>query len=193
MELLSPGPVADIGAALIARLTLAFPPEKFTHEFIPAKLDGSMWTRLLRRTPFVGLGFAGLAEGHGGADLFNGTSEWVVFLVTKNERGPFERFFGDELAPGALQMMQTAIGALQGLTIIGHGSVGVSSAANSYAEEWKDDALAMIQLSLTVRTAFSLRDVVKDIPAAGFASTSITWSFNGGQTIALTEINEGNT
>ncbi len=197
VSLRSPGPVIQIGEAISARLKRVFPETKFEHAFVPAKLDAAQWIKLLRRTPFVGLGFADIVPKPESGQQFIGHVTWAVFLATRNESGPRQRFYGDAVAPGVLQMMQAAVGMLQGHTLRDGdtklGSVFVAHAANAYAEDWKDDTLAMVQLGLSVAITFGLVDVIdgEDTWAATLESTQVKWSFDGGASTALVENTTG--
>jgi hypothetical protein len=196
LYIVSPGPIVQIGEALAERLKLAFPPEKFSHEFMPAKLDAAQWNKLLRRTPFVGLGFSDIEPKHESGSQFVGPVTWAVFLAVRNESSPKARFYGDKLAPGVLQMMQVAVGMLQGHTLMCGatklGTVGAVRAVNAYAEEWKDDQVAMVQLSLHVPLTFGLNEVIGgEATEAGTLNTTVQWSFDGGANIALTDTTTG--
>lgn len=198
LYIVRPGPIAAIGLALAERLKLAFPPEKFEHHFVPAKLDGAVWAKLLRRTPFVAVGFAAVEGNRGGSSsLFTGTTGWTIFLATRNERGPRERFFGDSMAPGALQMAQAAIVVLHGYRLlvdgVGVGTVNVQSAANSYAEDWKDDAVALVTLEALVPVSLSVPAVLggDDVVPGSIDGAVITWSFDGGGTAPLIDQTTG--
>jgi len=179
-----PGPIAGMGLAIERRLKFAFPETKFSHDFVPARLDAAAWDKLLRRTPFVGLGFAQM-EPHGAAGRgFNGSAHWVVFLVTRNEAGAKSRFFGDKLAPGVLQMMQVGIAMLQGHTLCGEDGVRIGTIAdlraeNSYAEDWKSDAAAMIALAFSVPISFGVTEALADVDVGLLDGASVTWSFDG--------------
>ena len=189
-DILTPGPVAAIGLAIIARLKLAFPESKFEHAVLPAKLDAALWSKLMRRTPWVGFGWTRLEPKHEGGSQFIGRAIWTLFLVTQNQRGTFERFFGDSLAPGLLQMTQVAVAYLQGHNVPGIGSLTVSDVQNGYAEDWKDESLALTVLEIGCGLSFTLSDVVSEIDGADMTG-AITWSFNGGANAAPTETETG--
>jgi len=194
----SPGPIAAIGDALAERLKVIFPAEKFEHNFVPARADAAVWNKLLRRTPFVGIGFA-MVEGNkgGSSSQFVGTTVWPIFLATRNEAGPRQRFFGDKLAPGSLQMTQAAIGVLHGRVLsaggVKLGTVSIQSAANSFAEDWKDDTVALITLEATVPVTLPVTAVLggEDTIPADIDGAKITWSFDGGATTPLTDQTTG--
>lgn len=176
-----PGPIAGMGLAIERRLKFAFPETKFSHDFVPARLDAAAWDKLLRRTPFVGLGFAQLEPHSSSGRSFLGQAHWVVFLVTRNEAGAKARFFGDKLAPGVLQMMQVGVAMLQGHTLCDDGgAIGTIAdvrAENSYAEDWKSDAAAMIALAFSVPVSFGVAEALADVDVGLLDGASVTWPF----------------
>ena len=178
-----PGPIAGIGLAIAERLKHAFDVKKFTHDFVPARLDDATWQKLLRRTPFIGLGFVGLKPHHSSGRIFDGHAHWALFLVTRNEAGPQARFFGDKLAPGVLQMMQVAVAMLQGHTLRQEGeaigTIGNLEAENAFAESWKDDAAAMIALTFAVPIAFGVTEALADVDVGLLDGATVKWSFDG--------------
>jgi hypothetical protein len=197
LNIRSPGPIIQIGEAIARRLEVAFPPARFSHEFMPAKLDAAQWMKLLRRTPFVGLGFVDIEPLHESGSMFVGPVSRTVFLVSRNEGGPRQRFYGDKLAPGVLQMTQVAVAMLQGHTLLDGttklGTIGALRAVNAYAEDWKDDTIAAVQISLHVPITFGLADVVdgEATVAATLAGTTVQWSFDSGASTALIENTTG--
>ena len=187
-----PGPIAAMGEAIAARLRFAFPPAKFSHDFVPARLDDPLWQRLLRRTPFVGLGFVQLEPHNSSSRAFVGAAHWAVFLVTRNEAGPRPRFFGDKLAPGVLQMMQVGVALLQGHTLFGEdgsaiGTIAEVRAENSYAETWKDDTAAMVMLTFAVPISFGVTEALADVDVGLLDGAGVAWSFDAGASVALSE------
>ena len=189
---ITPGPLAEIGRALQARLQLVFPVLRFQYDVVPAKITADIWKQLLKRTPFVGLGW-NMIRKSGGDDtrLFEGISSWSVFLVVKNPSSVSARYFGDAQGAGLFLLTQAAIGVLHGFTIPGYGSVQVSQAGNVYAETWDDDAAA-VMLDLTVGTTLPLPEVVS---APGdldeFAAMMAEWNF-GGADVLTDQIVVGN-
>lgn len=185
LRIIMPGPVARVGDGIAERLKLVFPEAQFEHSFVPAKLDGALWNKLVRRPPFVGLGFLEMDPKPGSNTQFVGDVRWAVFLATKNAHSPRARFFGDKFAPGALQMMEVAIAVLQGWTLKGFGPCAVIGAANSFIEDWKDDTLAMTTLHLSMRINFAPSDVLAGIDPCTLSGGTVTWSFAGGTNPAL--------
>ncbi len=175
---IGPGPLALIARALQARLQLVFPATRFQHDIVPAKITPEIWKQLLRRTPFIGLGWNAVNNGLDGR-LFEGLSSWSVFLVVKNPASVPARYFGDTQGAGLFLLTQAAIGVLNGYTIEGFGSVRVRQAGNVYAESWDDDAAAVI-VDLDVTTTLALPELVS---APGdlneFSAMMAEWNFGG--------------
>lgn len=186
-----PGPIAGMGLAIAERLKCAFDPKKFTHDFVPARLDDAMWQKLLHRTPFIGLGFVGLEPHSSSGRSFVGHAHWAAFLVTRNEAGPKARFFGDSLAPGVLQLMQVGVAILQGHTLCHEGArvgtIAEVKAENAYAEGFKDDAVAMVMLTFAVPISFGATEALADVDVGLLDGASVSWSFDGGTSVALSE------
>ena len=175
---IGPGPLALIARALQARLQLVFPATRFQHDIVPAKITPEIWKQLLRRTPFIGLGWNAVSNQLDGR-LFEGLSSWSVFLVIKNPASVPARYFGDTQGAGLFLLTQAAIGVLNGYTIEGFGSVRVRQAGNVYAESWDDDAAAVI-VDLDVTTTLALPELVS---APGdlneFSAMMAEWNFGG--------------
>jgi hypothetical protein len=182
------GPLALTGAALSDRLKLVFPPERFTHGFMPAKIDQAAWKQITRRMPFVGLGWTEVAAREDAGRLFDGTSHWTVFLVTRNSAGIAQRYFGDALGPGLFQMVQAAIGVLHGWTIEGSpdgdkgriGTVAVTRAGNLFAEGIDLDDSAIAGLDLVAKFTLPVPAAVHGDEPDILKTLGIDWQFNGG-------------
>ena len=159
-------------------MQLVFPTTRFQHDVVPAKMTPEIWKQLLRRTPFIGLGWNAVSNQMDGR-LFDGQSSWSVFLVLKNPASVTARFFGDSQGAGLFLLTQAAIGVLNGFTIEGFGSVRVTQAGNVYAESWDDDAAAVI-VDVSVSTTLPLPEL---ITAPGdlneFSQMMATWNFGG--------------
>lgn len=174
--LTSGGPLFDLYAAIDARLRAAFPPAKFTHGTIPAKLTAAAWQRLTQRTPFVGLGWTGIRPDRREGRLFEGVAEWSVFLVADGAT-PRALLTGDALGPGILGMTQVACAALQGLTVPTAGTVGIEQAAHLYGEEWAQDNRALVALTIGAPVGL-LTDPSQAAALADFDRFGITWAFS---------------
>jgi hypothetical protein len=180
---IGPGPLAQTARALQARLQLVFPTSRFQHDIVPAKITPEIWKQLLRRTPFIGLGW-NTVDNTGDGRLFEGPGSWSVFLMVKNPASVTARYFGDSQGAGLFLLTQAAIGVLQGYTIEGLGSVHVHRAGNVYAESWDDDAAAVI-VDVSVGTTLALPDLVS---APGdlneFSQMMAEWNFGGADVLA---------
>ena len=188
MQILQPGPLAAMGDALTARLQLVFPPAKFSHEVVPAKLDAREWKTLTRRTPFVGLGWNDI-DNAAGARLFDGVARWTVFLVTKNPSNARSRYWGDALAPGLFSMVHGAVAGLNGFSMPGLGSASVMRSSNLYAEGWDDNDMAMAAVDVTVTLSFGLADIFS-LPDGldDFMTEATTWAFDTGSDANMTDL-----
>ena len=175
-----PGPLATIGRALRDRLTQVFPENKFTFGWMPARVDADVWSRLTRRTPFIGIGFNRFYRVQTTNSL-NVVTEWSLYLATKNESGQEALLFGDKLAPGLFSLLQVAASAIHGFTIPGQGSVQVMESTHAFVEGIKDDSLGVGTVELTVGADATVAQVI-EIAAGDLSSQVIQWQF-GDQTV----------
>ena len=174
----NPGPLQLVGAALQARLALAFPPSLFTHALMPAKLTPQAWTELTRRVPFVGLGWGGLAPSPIMSRQFRGVSRWTVFLVTRNGAGELGRYFGDAQGPGLFQMVQAGVVMLQGTNIAGLGTASVGEASNAVAEGWEGGGAVIAAIDVEVPIDMSLADLITGgVDTDALRTTAVAWDF----------------
>jgi hypothetical protein len=178
LTILPQGALECAGAAIDARLRLVFPPRLFDHQVMPSRVTPAGWKRLLRRTPFVGLGWAkaDLAP-HAPAGLFVGVAHWSVFLVTRNVAGPRHLYWGDGQGPGLFAMVRAAVAGLHGMKIAGVGTAQVPGAGNAYAEGWDDDEIAMAAVDLTVNLTLALADSVAGVEEDPLLRLGESWSF----------------
>ena len=186
---IDPGPLSLIAAALQSRLQVAFPPEFFEFELLPARLNAAEWTRLVRRTPFIGLGWGGLTAAENGGALFKGNSVWTVFAVVSNQSGDKGRYLGDEQGVGLFQVIQAAVVVLNGLKIPGVGTCLVRAAENAYAEGWNKEHIAMAAIAVEVNLTLSVRANVSGAEATPNAMKSIasSWVFAPGTDIVISD------
>jgi hypothetical protein len=179
------GPLPGIARALTRRLQLVFPPERFAHATMPARLTPKDWTALTRRTPFVGLGWVAVEGDRDNGRLFRGEVSWSVYLVTKNAGGIAPRYHGDALAPGLFQMVQAAVGILHGAGLtdadsdLVWGTAMVRRAGNLFAENWEDDA-AIAGIDVDVQIALPVAESVDLATADILATLGIDWQFADG-------------
>ncbi|MDA8049966.1 MAG: hypothetical protein M0002_08170 [Rhodospirillales bacterium] len=179
VAMVDPGPLSRIGRAVQARLQLVFPLAKFEQQFMPAKLGPAEWKSLMRRTPFVGLGWADVEANRDAGRLFAGESRWSVFLATRNTGSVGARYFGDAQGPGLFPMVQAAVALLHGWTIPAIGTAMVSRAANVYAEGWEDEA-AMAAVDFAVATEITVAGALTAPDDLGlFQKLGVTWNWDG--------------
>jgi phage gp37-like protein len=184
-DLTRAGPLLAMEAALTERLQLAFPSRVFEHATVPARVTAAGWARLLRRTPFVGLGWGGFKIAPQSGRRIVAEAAWTVFLVNKNEAAPKLRLVGDSLGVGQLGMAQVAAIALHGLAIRDVGTVIVGDAQNLFAEAWDDQAGAMTGLNLTV--AFELVPLPGEGSIDEFLRHVAEWRIEPGDVPAATD------
>jgi hypothetical protein len=184
IEFVSAGPLVRATQALEARLKLIFPPAKFEHAFMPAKLGKTEWKQLTRRTPFVGLGWNEIEPSKDDGRLFVGPARFTVFLVTKNSSGIRPRYLGDALAPGLFQMVQAAVAAVHGHSVKDLGSFMVTKAGNLAAEAWDEDESAIGGVDVDIPMAMPMRSAVQ-LTDEELAKTLLTeWKFETPGTLA---------
>jgi len=177
LTIVSPGPLQQTGAALQARLRMVFPERRFVHAWMPPRVGKSDWNRLLRRMPFVGLGWSDADPIKATPRLFTGASGWTVFLVTQNVSGARGLYYGDAQGPGLFDMVHAAIAILHGHTIAGVGTVNVRKAGNAFAENWDGDDTAMAAIDLDVGMTLALADAVSGVPETVLSTIGIEWSW----------------
>lgn len=171
------GPLHRQYQQLRARLELVLPPARFAHEMVPAKLTPVIWTQLVRRKPFVGLGFTGFTPRSESGRVLDGEAIWDLFLVASNPR-PAERLLGDAQGPGGFGMAGVAVLALQGFTIGGpepaaaSGTVRVTGLVNSYFEGDADEQTALIRLTLAIGLQWR-----QPLDLEEFLRTRVVWDF----------------
>jgi hypothetical protein len=123
---------------------------------IPTKTE---WDRLTRRSPCLGVAWAGLEREPKAGPLFSGEAKWLIYLVVDNpEVGA--RFYGDGRGIGLVGMVTAAIALLHGWTVDGVGTTSVALAESLTKEEWGNDTTAIAGLDLRVPV----------IPDAGIAA-----------------------
>ena len=182
-----PTPLERIGEAIADRLKIVFPEAKFQHAWLPAKLTPKSWNALLRRTPFVGIGWGTLDPKRDAAFRdFSGHSTWSVFLVVRNEAGVRQRYYGDMQGPGLLPMVAAAVAILHGHTIRDVGSMQVERAGNAYADGWDADDTALAAIDVSVGTSLPLHRTIEGVEVDALAQLGITWQF-GADTFSDTE------
>ena len=186
---LNPGPLETVALALRDRLILAFPETKFDHQFVPPRVSKQQWVTLLRRPPFVGIGWMELdPKRMAGSRTFNAEVQFTVSLVTVNQSGVKAGLLGDTLAPGIMRMVGAAIGILHGTTFPGIGTASVMRAVAATSEDWENDNLFAASLDVSIGLSMPLSAVFEAIAADTLSTTSLQWAFTGSATPALTDI-----
>jgi hypothetical protein len=185
-----PGPITIISRAIEARLRQVMPPNKFTYQWLPAKMDKTVWDLLIRRTPSVSLEYLGFERAENASTLM-GTALWNVWLAVKNIRSAEAGLFGDDLTPqGALIVHQVAMVALHGMVVPGAGTVVVVKAEPASLKDRDDPGVFTVFITLKVdRLGIALTDLLgADIINAGTVLTEvISWSFGDSAEIVQTD------
>ena len=186
------GPLHYIVDALQEQLKLVFPERLFTHDLMPGRLDKAEWERLVRREPFVGLGFLGVPPRSDDGRVFEGTAQISVLLVTKNAGVVRARFFGDGLGPGLFEMLHVAIAALHGFTINpdgtlweAQGTARVKQAANVATPDWVAAHIAIAELMVEVPFQLTLPEALSGNGNPGDLTTiAASWNFQADSSTA---------
>jgi hypothetical protein len=173
------GPLERVGRFARERLEIAFPPTLFGHAFMPSRLTTKVWGDLLRRTPFIGLGWSKLGPKPGTPmTMFVGDCAWSAYLVVRNPAGQEARFFGDERGPGLLKMTRAAIAVLHGAKIPNVGTLQVTDAGNAYPDTYDDENMSMAAVDFCCNVGITVRNTL-EIRPEDLAEIDITWSFAG--------------
>ncbi len=178
LDFITPGLLARTAEAITARLHLAFPPGKFQHALVPAKLNEKTLMQMSVKTPYVGLGWNVIEGEKDSARLFRGETHWTVFLLTKNAAGVAHRYFGDKQGPGLFIMVDAATAVLHGWTAPGIGTAFVERAGNLYAEGWDADGLAMAGVDFTVTYTLPAGEILAGAASDPLQTLGIAWDFN---------------
>lgn len=152
------GPLFTADRAIRARLTEVFPPTRFVHATLNTAVTREEWTRVVRRTPFIGLTWLGAAPDSTSGRLLRMRATWRLLLVVGNG-DPAMRLTGDRFSPGLYAMVQVAAAALHGMPIGGDdlrgaGTLEVTEAVALASEGWADEAEAIA--GITLASAFTL-------------------------------------
>ncbi len=190
-EIRDDGAMEQLGRFARHRLELAFPPKLFMHDFMPPRLTTKVWGDLLRRTPFVGLGWSKLGPKPGTpSGQFIGNASWSAFLVVKNPGGHAARLFGDRQGPGLLKMVRAAVAVLHGAKVPGVGTIQVTDSGNAYPDNYEDEALSMAAIDFECQLGINLAGTLSGIYTPALTEIDITWSFAGDSTDTLVDTNE---
>ncbi len=187
LSAISPSPLERTYAGLAELLRAAFPPAKFMHQVVPAKLTRTNWPDLTRVTPFVGLGWDGIRRTRDG-QLWIGVSRWSVWLTVSNSGSDQARLLGDGQGPGLATMTTLAVAVLNGRTIPGVGSVSAAE-GNAAIVELEGENRATALVSLEVGLDLALDSVIEQPADLGeFLRMGLTWNFKPGAPARLDEL-----
>lgn len=172
---LLPGPLAEQGFAIAARLQLAFPPSKFQFKYLPASIDRASWKEITQgNQPFIGLGFMGVSP-TGEGKVYEGIASWMLLVAIRRQGTPKSRFYGDAQGLGVMVMATAAASVLQGC-VAATGSITVGKIANAIAEAWSDDS-AVVSLDLRIPLRLPLADAITKPGGLGlFEAMETTWN-----------------
>ncbi len=188
IAVVAPGPLDAIGRALEARLRLVFREQEFGLVWLPARPTAQTWNRLVKTYPMLGLSFLGWSKGETQSDL-TGLSHWAAIIAVRNPDVNTGRLFGDKTGPGILTLLPLMAALLNGLFVPGIGSANAHDMSHVVVDGLDREDVAFGMVEVTVKTGFGLGDLLTGDGTVGDAlgSMSIAWSFDGGQTTAVTE------
>lgn len=175
---LTKAPIRVMEAAIIDRLRLAFPAQKFQIQRVPAVLTVKEFEQVVRMRPFIGLAWMGMQPDRDHGRLLSGVANWRLVLVVKASNGLDTRFKGDRFDIGLDAMIDVSSVLLSGCTLSDIGTCTVTRAEAVYADGWADDATVLAQVDFDVRftsplSAFQIK-TLDDLKSMG-----ITWITNG--------------
>lgn len=190
-----PGPLSWTARSLEARLKFLFDERYFRHRYIPAQLDAAAWARLVDMAPFVGIGFAGIKPDPKIGRTLEASSEWTIFLVSKNVGDVRARFLGDALLPGAFDFLQVAIVGLQGWTLPksdnaweNGGTVQITGVHNAAREGATADACTILAIDLSIRfeavPSPEMVTLAGETTGTGPITLAVAWDFDGATQLA---------
>lgn len=187
IEIRDDGPLERIGRRARERLEIAFPPAKFQHAYMPSRVTPQIWGELLRRTPFIGLGWAQLGPKPGTpAGEFIGAAAWAVYLVVRNPAGQAARLFGDRQGPGVFKMTRAAIAMLHGAPVPEVGTIQVLSAGHGFMDGYEKDDVSMAVVDFGCPANISVCNTLH-LEVPDLSEIDITWSFAGDPAGGLTD------
>lgn len=183
---LLPGDVVLQGRAIMARLRLAFPENKFEMRFLPPRIDRNTWKVLSTSgQPFLGLGFEGIVSQKSESRAYRGFANWVLLVAVRASGRPEERYFGDSLGVGVLTYAPLAAAMLHGWAA-GTGTAIVTKITNVVSDEWAEDS-SIIGISFEVPIVLRLHDLIQRPEGLGiFKELAETWVIGGPTGITTT-------
>jgi len=182
-----PGDVVAQGKAIIARLKLTFPANKFQHKVLPPRIDKIAWKELTTGAqPFIGRGFQRISRLKEEMGTFRGTANWIVLVAVRMPGKPEERYFGDAVGVGVLTLAPIAAAILHGWVAAPWGTALVTDIANVAADEWSDDS-SIISVSVQIPIALTLNALLQNPGGASlFEEMAETWVLGGDGGITTT-------
>lgn len=144
-------PIMAIDAAVETRLRGAFEQRRWAFERVPDPMTLQEFTRLLRATPWLGLGWTDLAASAQGRQV-TGTLSFSLTICVRNP-GAAARFHGDGQGPGLYVATMAAAALLHGMTIPGIGTVQITRAGSAFAEGYAEQQIAISRLTFEVATS----------------------------------------
>ena len=167
-------------AAIEARLRLGFPESHFQFDLMPYALTLEEFGRTVKRIPFLGLGFSGIAPDRGNGRFFQGKAKWTLILVTRNAQSAAARFLGDGLGAGLFEMIDAAAGLLQGADIADIGPATITAIDATVADGWTEDGTVLASVDFEIAMNQPLTGIGND-PGL-LEALSMQWRFDPIQT-----------
>jgi hypothetical protein len=179
--LAQPGPLGWMYSEIKGRVQQVFPSNLFDFSMMPKNPDRKWFSKYARRTPFLALGWQGVANEGEGAK-FGGRAHWTLAMVVKNSDVE-ARYMGDALSPGLFAMVRVATLALNGFLPnppntdwSAERSIVVSALGNLFEGDWGDDEMAIAGLDLHCVYEEQLVPGLEQSPAASLV-LDCGWKF----------------
>lgn len=147
--------ISDIHLALEPLLRPYFARDRWQIDTVPMPLSLGEFTRLMRMTAWIGVGWEQFRPAPGGGRQLLGNHDLTLTMCVKNNAGIGPRLLGDRLGPGLYPSLVTAAVALHGRTVEDVGTLQVTSVAQSYADGYGDLTAAIGVVKLTCNTKLS--------------------------------------
>lgn len=171
-DFIANGPLNAAFDGLQDQLRRFFPASHFGMGVVPARLTPLIWQKLVQRTPWIGLGFAGVQPDAASGRAFKGKAQFTVFACVKNLNSPLARFRGDAQGPGLIGVIQVATACLQGHEIRDVGHVEVTGVSVLAVDGLQDEASEVAGINVTVNCVLA---GLLDLP--DFLRLGPTWDF----------------
>jgi hypothetical protein len=175
-DLLDAGPFGAAQDAIVARLKAAFPPGRFQHEIMPARVNEKVWRKLVKQPAFVGLGWVGFKPDEAAGQPLQGAARWTLYLVVKNGACEQAKLRGDRYAPGLLAMLRVGIATLHGWTIPDVGPASIAGTSHAFHPELDEEDIALHLVDVVVRMTIDDREALAALP--DFLRLGEAWTFD---------------